>query len=375
VRVTFVLPSYPNQPIGGFRIVYQYANALSRLGHEVSVAHTTLLAPPPPATFPRVLRLGWRQLLAARRVKFPPKIKWQQLESNVRLIYLPWGLDEDRLPDADFVFATLWKTAELVRRLPPQKGEHCYLIQHWETWSPEANDDLVGATWKLPLHKVVISRWLYEKGVDLGADDMIHIPNALDHNRFRVCTATESRPLRVVALNHFADWKGTSDALVALEMLHDSHPEVGISLFGTPSKPSKLPLWIRYYENPSQEVLVREVYNGHAIYLGASWTEGWALPPAEAMACGCAFVGTDIGGYRDYAIDGETALLSPPKDPAALYRNLLRVVEDPKLLRRIQERGTEYIQEFTWERSGRAMEDWLLSLRTKNRSSAQRLSQ
>jgi glycosyltransferase involved in cell wall biosynthesis len=279
---------------------------------------------------------------------------------------LPGIVNADPLPEADAVFATFWKSAALVDRLPPAKGEHCYLIQHWETWGPDANDDLVGASWKLPLHKVVISRWLYEKGLTLGVDDMIHIPNALDHQQFYLSSSPEERPLSVVALNHQFDWKGTADALVALQMLHESHPKVKLSLFGTGPKPDGLPSWIDYYENPSQSALVRDVYNAHAIYLGASWAEGWALPPAEAMACGCAFVGTDSGGCRDYAINEETALLSAPKDPSALYRNLVRLIEDPQLLRRIQQRGTEYIRSFTWERSGRAMEEWLCALPTKH---------
>ncbi|MCE5359405.1 MAG: glycosyltransferase family 4 protein [Acidithiobacillus sp.] len=83
------------------------------------------------------------------------------------------------------------------------------------------------------------------------------------------------------------------------------------------------------------------------------------MPLAEAMACGCAFVGTDIGGCRDYAIHQETALLSPPKDPAALYRNLVRVAEDDKLRHWLQIRRNARIQRFTWERSGRALLEWL----------------
>lgn len=87
--------------------------------------------------------------------------------------------------------------------------------------------------------------------------------------------------------------------------------------------------------------------------------EGWGLPPAEAMACGCVFVGTDSGGCRDYAINNETALLSPPRDQKSLLDNLCRVIENRELRRTLQERGTAFVRTFTWERSGAALEQYI----------------
>ena len=121
-----------------------------------------------------------------------------------------------------------------------------------------------------------------------------------------------------------------------------------------------MPAWITYLRNPAQSVLARDFYNRGTIYLGASLNEGWALPPAEAMACGCGFVGTDIGGPRDYATHNETALLSPPRDRNAMLRNLIAVTEDFGLLHRLQTCGTERIREFTWQRAGTALERYFL---------------
>jgi glycosyltransferase involved in cell wall biosynthesis len=150
------------------------------------------------------------------------------------------------------------------------------------------------------------------------------------------------------------------DLLAVLSRFHAEFPEVTVVMFGTPARGQEIPDWVTYYENPQQDVLVRELYNRSAVYLGASLSEGWALPPAEAMACGCAFVGTDIGGFRDYATNGETALLSPPGDREALFQNLCAIFRDAKLLRRIQRSGTTNIQQFTWARSGAALERYFL---------------
>ena len=46
--------------------------------------------------------------------------------------------------------------------------------------------------------------------------------------------------------------------------------------------------------------------------------EGLPLALIEAMAAGQAVVATDIGGTRELVVDGETGILVPPRDPAAL---------------------------------------------------------
>ena len=63
------------------------------------------------------------------------------------------------------------------------------------------------------------------------------------------------------------------------------------------------------------------------IYLCPSWDEGLGMPSMEAMACGSALVTYDNGGSRDYAHDGETALVAPRRDLPALVGALGRILE------------------------------------------------
>jgi glycosyltransferase involved in cell wall biosynthesis len=87
--------------------------------------------------------------------------------------------------------------------------------------------------------------------------------------------------------------------------------------------------------------------------------EGWPLPPAEAMMSGCALAATDIGGHREYAVPGDTALLSPPSNPTALAANLIRLVEDDALRVRLARSGLAGVQRFTWTRAVGAFEEVL----------------
>jgi glycosyltransferase involved in cell wall biosynthesis len=71
----------------------------------------------------------------------------------------------------------------------------------------------------------------------------------------------------------------------------------------------------------------------------------------EAMAMGRAVVATDRPAIREYALDGETAVLVPPEDPAALREGLERVLGDPGLGAAYGEAARERVErEFTTRR-------------------------
>jgi glycosyltransferase involved in cell wall biosynthesis len=68
-------------------------------------------------------------------------------------------------------------------------------------------------------------------------------------------------------------------------------------------------------------------------------------------------VTTDIGGTRDYAIHGKTALVSAPEDSEALAQNIIRLIENEDERRRIAENGYNYIKQFTWDRATDQLEE------------------
>jgi glycosyltransferase involved in cell wall biosynthesis len=67
----------------------------------------------------------------------------------------------------------------------------------------------------------------------------------------------------------------------------------------------------------------------------SSTYEGTPLALFEAMAAGRAIVSTAVDGCREVLADGDTALLTPPRDPDALAAALRRALEDPALRSRL----------------------------------------
>lgn len=351
MRITFVLPGSGHLPVGGFKVVYEYANRLVGRGHAVTVVHTAQFDQEASA----FSQLKTRVRFVQRSLDGSYRPRWFALRPEVRLLWratpAPAGV-----PDADVVVATAWQTAEWVADYPAEKGRKFYLIQHYETWSgPEAR---VNSSFTLGLHHLAIARWLQEVVRVQGAD-ADYQPNGLDFAAFGVDIPLRQRALRAMMLYHEADWKGSADGLRALERVKAQLPELEATLFGTPAAPAGLPPWIRYERRPAPEVL-RRLYNESAVFLATSWTEGWGLPGCEALMCGCALAATDVGGHREFARHHETALLSPPKDPAALAQNVTTLLQDSALRVQLAEQGYAYVQRFTWERAVARLEQLLI---------------
>ena len=353
--ITFILPGSSGAPAGGPRIVYEYANRLARRGYGVTVVHSPITRIDPDMKMLGKALIRYPQRLIDR--SFRPDA-WLDVEPSVCIRWTP-TLHERFIPDADIVIATAWKTAEWVARYPARKGKKFYFIQHFEDWDSPA--DRVRATWKLPLCKIVIAKWLQDIAAEMGAQAAI-VPNAIDTDRF-CCDVPigQRKSSQVAMLYHNHAWKGSADGLAALRIVKQRIPDLTVELFGVPVQPQGLPGWIQYHRNPPQQKL-REIYNRAAIYLAPSWAEGWGLTAMEAAACGAALVLTDIGGFCEFAEHEVNALLSPIKEPEALAGNVIRMIEDADLRMELATAGTAKIAKFNWNRSVDLFETALLQL-------------
>lgn len=99
----------------------------------------------------------------------------------------------------------------------------------------------------------------------------------------------------------------------------------------------------------SQPDLGRE-YDAAEVFVVGSWFEGFCQPGLEALACGVPLVTTDNGGCREYAIDGVTALVVPPKDPVAMAAAIRRLLNDDVLAKELATNGLDLVErDFDWE--------------------------
>jgi glycosyltransferase involved in cell wall biosynthesis len=327
-------------------VVYEYANRLVTRGHGVTIVHVPLVRF---TTSPLLTRfMQWVRDITKEHCTPVSMLQTSQYEidSRVRMLYVTQA-KASNIPDSDVIFVG---SVPIRANIPKEKGKRFrFLMGYRAGLFPPTRED---AEWREPVPKIAIARWLYEKGLEMGvpAHEMLYIPVGIDHAKYRLTQPVENRHPCIAMMYHTSPMKGSRYGIEALTMSRERFPSLQAILFGFSQRPTWLPDWIEYRNAISQEELI-SIYNHSRIYLCPSLSEGFHLPPAEAMACGCALVSTDIGGVHDYAENGVTALLSPPGHPEALADNIIRLLKDDDLRIRLAKAGYERIQEFTWERS------------------------
>ena len=95
---------------------------------------------------------------------------------------------------------------------------------------------------------------------------------------------------------------------------------------------------------------LQRLYARAAVVVCPSRREGFGVACLEAMAHARPVVATAVGGLRDMVVDGETGVVVPARDPAALRAALERLLADRALRRRLGGAGRERAREhFSWE--------------------------
>ncbi len=95
-----------------------------------------------------------------------------------------------------------------------------------------------------------------------------------------------------------------------------------------------------------------ELMGGAALVVLPSWTEGLPMTLLEAMARRRPVVATPVGGTPEVVADGETGVLVPARDPAALADAIAALLRDPARRRRLGDAGRARVAaQFTLERT------------------------
>lgn len=339
LRITFVLGGRGLS--GGVRVVVIYGNKLIERGHDVTIAIQR---------WP----IDWGPRVLARRM-------WQRFAYATRLSHdhihdfkgrVVWGPADDlsqTVPDGDAVIATFWLTAGPVHRLPESAGRKYYFIQRYEAdhFDPESVD----ATWRLDMQKIVIARHLRDLARDRFDDpNPIMIFNGVDHKQFHAVERAMKKPPTIGLLYSPAPFKGLDVAFQAIRMARRQKPELRLIAFGAvkPTKELPLPPKTTYYHQPPQG-RIRDIYASCDVWLCASRSEGFHLPPLEAMACRCPVVSTRVGGPAECVQPGVSGHLVDLEDAPGLAKGMVDVVSKPDRWAEMSEAAYQRSLRFDWD--------------------------
>ena len=93
----------------------------------------------------------------------------------------------------------------------------------------------------------------------------------------------------------------------------------------------------------------RALYEAATCLAFPSTTEGFGLPPLEAMSLGCPVIAAPCGALPETC--GDAALYAQPHDPEAWVRAILGLVNDPQLRSRLIAAGRVRAACYTWSAS------------------------
>src|SRR5499427_8520550 len=182
------------------------------------------------------------------------------------------------------------------------------------------------------------------QSLGIGEDRIVVIPGSgVDVARLRPVPEPEG-PVTVAFVGRLLSDKGVRVLIDAHRLLRAKGVAIALLLAGTvdPANPASV-------SEHEVEAWSREpgiTWLGHVDDIATVWArahiavlpsrrEGLPKSLLEAAACGRPMVATDVPGCREVAIPGETGILVPPDDPAALAAAIETLAQAPDLRARL----------------------------------------
>jgi glycosyltransferase involved in cell wall biosynthesis len=162
---------------------------------------------------------------------------------------------------------------------------------------------------------------------------------------------------------HFASAKAYKNSAVVFRAFADERlAETRLVLVG--AEPAELaraglsPPPNAIFAGKIDDAALRDLYENALCLLYPSRTEGFGLPPVEAMNCGCPAVVSPAGAIPEICRDA--VLYADVDDAEGWASAIARYRDDPTLRALKVEAGLARARDFTWAKAGRALLDVLL---------------
>jgi len=196
----------------------------------------------------------------------------------------------------------------------------------------------------------VPSAWLREttyRNLDVPRDVAIQVvPNFVDTQRFAPAPVGAAGGRRVapptlVHVSNFRPLKRVDDVVRIFARVRAERPDTQLVLVGDgPERPAAEALGRSLGVAAGMRFLgetadLPQILRASDVFLLPSETESFGLAALEAMSCGVPVVASDVGGVPEVVVHGETGLLAPAGDVAAMAAAALRILADPALAMRL----------------------------------------
>jgi glycosyltransferase involved in cell wall biosynthesis len=182
------------------------------------------------------------------------------------------------------------------------------------------------------------------------------VPNIIDLGRFSPREAGVSSAPNILVARNLEPIYDNATALRAFKIVRESLPAARLTIAG--SGPEKAMLHQLAAELGIAEAVtfagrvenadMPKLYRSADVMINPSLADNMPISVLESLASGVPVVSTNVGGVAYLVKDGETALLVPPGDHAAMAAALLRLLREAELAHRLSAAGLAEVRQYAW---------------------------
>lgn len=344
-----ILSSIDKRPSAVNRQLLEYGNYLYSKGHDVYLVKAINRGPSSSKkkNFERKLR-EICYLLSGRRIRRLKKVPWAEIKCPA---YIIPSIKERYLKESDITFFSFEYHLPIVEKLHEKYGKKVMRIAtiffaERVDFIPE---NIYLITVSTMMKKILEERLKREVFLLLNSVNTKIFNNPV--NREKVKT------IGMFFYNKKPGHKGMEDGFWVMEQLYKKCPYLKFQVCGE-WRERYIPDFVKFIDGRYIENIIN-FYRKTDIFIFTGKKDACPNPPMEAMACKCAVVVTNVGGVSDYIIPNETGIVVEVGDKEGILKGVITLIENNEYFKAISEKGYKKIQEFSLEKQGERLENYL----------------
>ena len=308
---------------------------------------------------------GYEILFVPINPRFPPGLRWLRRRAYARTLlnealYVPSLLRLRRVDVVQVFSASYWSfVLAAVPAILAARSLAKRVVLHYH--SGEADDHL--ARWGTLVHPwlrltdeiVVPSEYLRGVFARHGYRARV-IRNVVDTSCFRYRERAPLRP-RLLSTRNLEPYYRVDNTLEAFALLRAQYPEATLTVAGYGREEGRLrrlaaslgAAGVRFVGRVEPRAMP-DLCDQADVFVNSSVVDNQPVSVLEAFAAGLPAVSTGAGDIAAMVRDGETGLLVPPGDPAAMAKAVTSLLENPDRALLIARRARQEVEKYTWPR-------------------------
>ena len=316
---------------GGSKIILEYTNRLSKLGHNITI------------------------------ISYDKKPTWFPVDENIKFIQLsPNQKMEDNIPDCDLIVATSWKniySAIKAKRSPvvyfEQGGSHIFDTENLDSRKKKIVEQRIS---EVPFIYTVSydTKQIIKK--NYGKDAFV-VHNSVDPSIFYNKEKPEIKELVTITTigpEEFS-FKHIDNIIEAVELLKKKYNNIEFNWIT--QTPPKKHTAIKAIVNPEQKI-IGDILRNTDIYICASDYESFGLPVLEAMTCGAAIITTNNGGISDFVEDKINGLIIKKNSIEDIVDKVDMLIQNKQYRMELANNAQNTSKKFNWDKSVKQLEQY-----------------